>query len=187
MRIVDRYDSAIRTSDLRLKANPDDTIIEHSDVLGAFGFAGHKGRYRDDGSERSNSPLAVALTRLLSGDNHAAADIVEILADQAQGKARYAKVIVSRTVAVDMGRAVLAWYRNGACRACNGHGYDLIPGAPAISGNLCQACDGTRKVPFGLEFSEPVRVVAFWLLAEVEREQSKAGPAAMANLVERMP
>jgi hypothetical protein len=174
MTIIDRYASAIRTSNMDSRANPDETIIEDADVIGAAGFAS------------KDHPLAMALTRLLSGDNHAADHIVTILADLAQGKARFLKLAVGRTIAVDMARAVLAWHRHGTCTACGGHGFELIPGAPAVSATQCSVCDGTRKMPFGREFPAPIRVVAFWLLAEVEREQSRAGPAAMDRLAKRM-
>jgi hypothetical protein len=61
MKIVDRYASAVRASSL--KSEPD-TTYSASDVLGAMGLAGKR------------HPLAVALTRLFTGDNTASGDIV---------------------------------------------------------------------------------------------------------------
>jgi hypothetical protein len=172
--ITDRYASAVRSSDLSNKAEPDATISTDSDVVGAFGLAGKR------------NPLAVALTRLFTGDNGASTEVVAILSSLAWGKADAMRVQLKRTQADDMARAVLAWHREGHCRACNGHGYELIPGAPSLSGSHCSACDGTRKVPFAREFGANMRGLAFWLLGEVEREQSVAGPAAMAKLGPRL-
>lgn len=151
-----------------------DTTYSDTDVLGAVGLAGKR------------HPLAMALARLFVGDNHAARELVEILSAMAWGKALALRVELKRTQADDMARAVLAWHRDGVCRECGGHGYQLIVGAPSIGDNACPACRGTRKVPFDSQFSIERLVVARWLLAAVEREQAIAGPAAMAKLADRM-
>jgi hypothetical protein len=174
MTITDRYAGAVRSSDLSNKAKDDATISTDSDVIGAFGFAA------------KSEPLAVALLRLFCGDNNAAREVVSILSVMAWDRAASMRVDLRRTQADDMARAVLAWHRDGVCRACSGHGFELIPGAPAVSARPCAACEGARKVPFGPEFLAPVRTVAWWLLAEVERSQAKAGPAAMAKLAQRL-
>jgi hypothetical protein len=186
MRILDRYDSAVRTSHIESSPDPDETVCLSSDVLGAFGFAAHPSPIREDGSERRSSPLAIALTRLFTGDNHAAGTIVAILAHQAWERAAKLRIDLKRTQAHDISCAVLAWLRDGTCKACNGHGFDLIPGAPHLSGANCHRCKGTKKVPFDRQFPVEWRVLAAWLRAEVEREQSRAGPAAMAKLAAKM-
>src|SRR5688572_14309198 len=114
MRILDRYSGAVRSSNLRSEP---DTTYSDSDVLGAVGLAAVR------------RPLAAALTRLFMGDNHAAQQIVCILAEQVRDKAIASDVDLKPTQAQDMARAVLAWHRDGVCKTCNGHGFDLIPGA----------------------------------------------------------
>lgn len=175
MSLLERYSGAMRTSDLSPKAKADATITSDNDVVGAFGFAS------------LDRPLAIALARLFCGDNGAAREVVRLLSSMAWDKAAALHLGLKRTQADDMARAVLAWHRDGRCPACTGRGFELIVGAPAVSATHCMACDGTLKVPLAREFDAPMRVVVWWLVAEVEREQSRAGPAAIARLAARMP
>jgi hypothetical protein len=186
-KIIDRYSSAVRSSNLRSK---EATTYSDTDVLAAVGIAGHAQSQREDGSTRNNRPLAVALERLLLGDNHAAAQIVDILAEMAWGKAAEQRVQLKRPQAQDMARSVLAWMRFGTCKTCGGHGFQILgtigAGRAVKTDHECQACKGSRKVPFGPQFPAERRSVAWWLLAQVEREQGHAGPAAMAALAKRL-
>jgi hypothetical protein len=186
MSIIDRYASAVGTSDLAGKAAVDDTVYTDNDVIAAFGFAGHSSQLRENGDFRDASPLAAALARLFCGDNRAAHDIVQSLYCKAMDKAAALRIDIKRTQAQDMAKAVLAWHRDGVCKACGGHGFELIDGAPVVGDMACYVCHGDRKVPFGAQFQAPESVIAFWLLAEVEREQSKAGPIAMSKLALRL-
>jgi hypothetical protein len=174
-KIIDRYSSAVRSSNLKSKES---TTYSDSDVLGAMGLAAKQ------------RPLAAALTRLFTGDNHAAQAIVAILAEMAWGKAAETRVPLKRPQAVDMARAVLAWHRDGKCSACGGHGYSILgtlgTGRAVVSDHDCPACKGSKKVPFGPQFPVERRSVAWWLLSAVEREQGHAGPAAMAALAKRL-
>ena len=86
----------------------------------------------------------------------------------------------------DMARAVLSWHRDGICRKCGGHGFQIIAGTPTIGESACTACRGTRKIPFDRNFSLETLDLARWLLGEVEKEQAKAGPAAMAALAPKL-
>lgn len=165
-KILDRYAGAVRSSNLRSSS---DSTYSDSDVLGAVGLAGKQ------------NPLAMALARLFCGDNHAARDLVQILSELAWGKALALRIDLKRTQADDMARAVLAWHRDGVCKVCGGHGFRLIVGAPALSENACESCK-FGKIPFEPNFHAEQRVVAWWLVGQVEREQSIAGPAAMTKL-----
>ena len=82
MGIVDRYAGAVRSSDLKSEER---TTHSDSDVLGAMGVADR--RLTHDRNPRWQSPLSVPLLRLFMGDNHAASQIVAILADMAWRKA----------------------------------------------------------------------------------------------------
>jgi hypothetical protein len=173
MSILDRYASAIRSSNLR--SHPDTTQSD-TDILGAIGLASKR------------HPLATALARLFMGDNHASEQLVELLADMAWGKAAALNIKLRRVQAESMAQAVLAWHREGRCKACGGHGFALVHGAPVVGTTACRACHGTGRIPFDARFRDADDLrVARWLVSEVEREQNAAGPAAMAKLADRMP
>jgi hypothetical protein len=139
-------------------------------VVGAVAFAGLK------------APLACALLRLFVGDNKAAKDIVQLLANMAVGKAYRLRREIGRVEAEDMARAVLAWHRDGTCHVCDGIGVMKMEGVPVLSGHKCAACHGTGKRPFEQDFSSKRIELAKWLVAEVQREQAIAGPLAMNYL-----
>lgn len=167
MRIQDRYATAVHSSNLKSEAK---TYQSDSDVLGAYGLAGKL------------NPLATALERLFTGDNSAAREIVSIMAALSWGKAKSLKVKQTRVQSEDMARMVLAWHRDGTCKPCGGHGYDVVPGTKTISDTECKHCHGTRKIPFEKQFKPEHRILARWLLVHIEKEQSAAGPAAMKAL-----
>ncbi len=171
MKFEDRYSTAIRAKNLRSDPN---TRASDPDILGAAGLAGR------------TEPLAMALLRLFAGDNHASVSIVATMSEMAWGKAQVLGVKLKRVQADDLARAVLAWHRDGVCKACNGHGYALIEGSPGLSANECPACRGTGKVPFDKQFRMEWQDVARWLCAEIERESGRAGPAAMSKLAPRL-
>ncbi len=181
MTIADRYARAVRAPSLKSSAEsmPDGAdpvkTAASVDLLGAAGLAGKR------------RPLAMALMRLFSGDNTAARDIVVLLAAMVISKAwENGEQVVIQVEAEDVARMVLAWHRDGVCRPCHGHGYELIEGAPSLSGNACKACRGTRKVPFESQFTMERAWLAQWLRARIEREQGFAGAAAMAALAPRL-
>lgn len=171
MSFGDHYARAVRSGNL--KSRPE-TDTSDSDVLGAAGLAGKR------------VPLAISLMRLLSGDNHAGREIVATMAGMIDGKAYRMDLPVSRVEAEDMARAVLAWVREGTCRACGGHGYRVMENTPTLSDQACTACKGVGKRPFDREFPIERRQLAQWILAEVERDLSRAGEAAMQSLAPRL-
>lgn len=168
--IIERYSSAVRSSNLLVK---EATTYSDSDVLGAAGLAGKR------------NALAMSLTRLFAGDNHASLDLVRVMSELVWGKAQAKQSKLKRVQADDMARAVLAWHRDGGCKVCGGHGFQLIPGTRTVGENACPKCD-FGKVPFDTQFPDQHVYLARWLLAEVQREQAKAGPAAMSKLSEQM-
>lgn len=179
MKITDRYATAIRSSNLRSR---EPTTNSDTDVLGAFGLAARGNPL----TNRQGVPLAVALARLFGGDSRASVEIVAILADLGWGKACQMRVKIKRVMAEDIARAVLAWHRDGTCQVCHGHGYAVIGGTTVLGDIECPACGGSGKRAFDSEFGDATRDIARWLLAEVERESAKAGPAAMAMLAPKL-
>jgi hypothetical protein len=171
MKILDRYAAAVHSGNL---SSEPDTTYSDTDVLAAFGLASRK------------SPLACALTRLFMGDNWASVGLVILLSDMAWHKAQALHIPLKRPHAEDMARAVLAWHRDGTCKPCGGHGTTIIEGTLTLGDHACQHCRGSGRRLFDREFSGRRLEVAQWLLAEVEREQGKAGPEAMARLAPRL-
>lgn len=144
------------------------------DSVGAAGFAG------------KTRPLAMALLRLFVGDNHAAKDIVALMAQMVISKAYRAGIVMQPTTGEDIAKAVLAWHRDGTCKPCGGHGYMRFDGSPGLSDQECRHCRGTKKVPFERQFSAGHIDFARWLVAEIEREQAIAGREAMRRLAPRL-
>jgi len=185
MRIQDRYATAVRSSCLTVDER---TVMSDTDVLGAMGLADRcltEGR-DSQGNPGRHAPLAVALERLFAGHNHAAMVIVQLLAGMAWKRARATKVKLNRIGAADMAKACLAWHRDGICKACGGHGTLVIPGSTTLGPVACKPCKGVGKVPFERQFTHELRELAGWLVAEMEREQCHAGPAAMRSLAPRL-
>lgn len=171
MLITDRYATAIRSSNLAVDER---TTYSDTDVLGAYGLASRK------------YPLAGALERLFMGGNGAAAEVVELLTEMAWKKARGLGVKLNKVEAADMARACLAWHRDGTCKSCGGHGVLVIPGTLTLGSNECKACKGTTKRPFEISFPVARRELARWLVAEIGREQSRAGPEALKKIAPRL-
>ena len=172
MSFAEHYAKAVRAKSLRSEP---DTERSPSDLLGAAGLAAKK------------RPLAMALLRLFSGDNHASREIVELLGQMVVSRAYVMDgVVLAQVEAADIGRMVLAWHRDGVCRACGGHGFQLIEGAPSLSGNACTSCKGSRKVAFDSQFAMDRLGYARWLRDKIEREQALAGAAAMERLAPRL-
>lgn len=172
MKIIDRYAGAIHSSNLK---HDERSSNSDTDVLGAFGLA-------DRRLAATDHPLAVPLTRLFMGDGAASRVIVEVLADMARGKAPALHTDITQTQAVDMARACLAWHRDSACKSCGGHGQLVIKGSTTIGGAICKACKGTGRIQFEKQFRFQWRDLARWLVAEMEREQGRAGPEAVRAL-----
>lgn len=174
--ITDRYATAVRSKNLRASAetmadgtNPVATAAA-ADVIGAFGLAGKK------------QPLAMALARLLVGDRQVARVIVDLLTEKVLSKADAWSVDIRQDEAVVLGKSVLAWAQFGTCKPCKGLGYPPIPGTTTLSQTACPECHGTGRMPFDPHFAVEHLQLARWLLAEIERDISKAGPVAMAAL-----
>lgn len=177
MSIIDRYSSAVRSSNLRGRSETDFGAAKPADAIDIIGAAGLAAKKR---------PLALALMRLFVGDNKAARELVRLLAEMARNRATTYNIALKRTQADDIARAVLAWHRDGVCKACGGHGFLKLEFSPGLSDSPCRECVGVGKVLFESNFTVERRVIARWLLAEVEREQARAGPAAMAKLAPRL-
>jgi hypothetical protein len=129
-------------------------------------------------------PLAAALTRLFLGDSRGVADVITHLVAEL-GRHRDAREW-PQSQKEDLARAVIAWHRDGVCTDCGGHGYERVPGTPALSANPCKTCDGSGRIPFDRKFRARQLPVARWLLAEIQSTQAQAGVEAMRTLAPRL-
>lgn len=170
----ERYSGAVRSGNLRSRP---ETEMSDTDVLGAAGLASKR------------APLAMALLRLFMADNGAVGKTVSILTEMAKSKAWHAhRLVLSEVQCTDLAQAVLAWHRDGLCRACGGHGFKLAgshalgEGRAVLSDAACDECRGSRKVPFDTQFPMEQLWLAWWLREEIEREQAFAGAEAMKAL-----
>lgn len=181
-KITERYSAATRSSNLKPKREQHE--VGDLDILGAYGKAD---KHLTDGKDGKGNPvrpapLAVPLERLLTGDGNSAYEIVRMLGAMCWWHARDIRVKINHIQAHDMAKACLAWFRNGTCQPCGGHGQTLIPGSKSFSGHDCQVCRGTGKILFESNFKTEHRQLARWLVTEIEREVGRAAPAAMRAL-----
>jgi hypothetical protein len=159
--IIDRYASAVRSSDLRSRP---DTTFSDPDVIGAFGLAGKR------------EPLGAALMRLFTGDNNAAQAVIEALT---QKLLTHFPASLRESEARTVATGVLAWNRANVCTVCHGSGYEVIPGTPSLSDKECKSCRGTGKTLFHRQFHRSKLEYADWAQAQIEMAQSRAGQEAM--------
>lgn len=180
-KLADRYSSAVHSSNLKPTK---DGQVGDVDILGAMGTAARwleQGR-DGQGNPIKPSPVAVPLQRLFMGDNNAAHDVVRMLAEMVFERSWDVKVRIKKTVCVDMAKACLAWFRDGVCKPCGGHGKTLIPGTKVHSPHDCQACYGRGKIAFESNFRQEQQGLALWLVNEMERASGTAGQTAMRAL-----
>lgn len=184
MSIADRYATAIHSSCLTVDPR---TTYSDTDVLGAMGLAHRdlsEGRTWSKGRQVPipKAELAVPLERLFMGDNYAAQEIVEVMVSWLRGKAPSMHLKLTTLQCADMAKACLAWHRDSICKPCGGHGQGLIKGSTTIGGAICKPCRGSGRIPFERQFRHEHRELARWLVGEMEREQGRAGPAAMRKI-----
>lgn len=179
MSIADRYSSAVRSSNLRSQAS---TQRSDSDVLGAAGLAGKRGR-----------AIGVALMRLLTGgDNKAAPELVRLMAESVLARALSTTgVAMPRHEARDIAQAVLDWFRDNACRACGGHGFRFVggqlgEGRVVKTSTRCPVCRGTCKRKIDPKRVHKHEAMARWLAASIEQELATTGAAVMAALAPKL-
>jgi hypothetical protein len=73
---------------------------------------------------------------------------------------------------------VVAWWLHGTCRPCGGLGLEKEAGTPSLTGRLCKACRGTKKV--ALPRTEPHD----WLHDRMSKLQAIAGGKVMRKIAD---
>ena len=164
MKLLDRYNTAVHASNLKSEAN---TTWSDADVIGAAGLAARQ------------EPLGIALARMLAGGGQG--EVLRILTYEAYERGFRIKQRVTLVQALDLAKAVLAWYRHGTCQPCGGIGLMRIKDTPSLGGE-CQHCAGTGRIPFDKQFQHERRELARWLHDEIGRSQARAGQQAMRKI-----
>jgi hypothetical protein len=75
---------------------------------------------------------------------------------------------------------VLGHLANDVCKACEGRGYEVVPGTPMLSDVLCMRCQGTGRAPLQ---GEAERALAD-TIARLEREIAAAIMRKLARQME---
>ena len=73
---------------------------------------------------------------------------------------------------------VVAWYLYGTCKPCGGLGLEKVAGAPTLSGRLCKACHGTKRVPL------PRSEAHDWLSEHMAKLSGIAGSRVMRKIAD---
>jgi hypothetical protein len=159
LKIVERYASAVRSSNLR---SIERTTISDSDVIGAVGLAS------------KTDYLGALLLRFELGDNRAARECAGVMAHRAH--VHFPK-LHPRT-AVDLASALLAFTRSDVCPDCNGLGREVIAGTPTLGTKECKTCGGTGKKRIDRQFAKEHMPVVDWMYHWVSRAKHEAAHIA---------
>ena len=181
MRIINRYASAIHSSNLKSKA---ETYSGDVEILGAFGIADR--RLSSGVDHYTRHPLAVPLQRLFNGNGAVAGEIIRILAGMIYGKSIRLKVDMTDGQSRDMAKVILGWFRSPRCRVCGGHGFKIIRNTTTVGDTRCRPCNATGTIQLELLFPEKYRELVRYAIARMELEAGMAAPVAMKALASKM-
>lgn len=159
MLIAERYSSAIRAGNLVV--NPR-TSLAPTDILAGAASA------------TRNRPLASALLRWFSGDQHALKELSALSSTMLISKCWHdSRVVLRKPIAERIVADVIVFYWVDVCRYCKGHGYVLILGAPVLSSTSCVHCKGKGRTTLDVDFGR-WKSLAVWLVSEYDREYTVA-------------
>jgi hypothetical protein len=164
LKIIERYASAVRSSNLRSK---EATTYSDPDVIGAFGLAA------------KTEPLGAALHRLFTGDNRAAQAVIEALSGKLMA---HFPTSLTESESLSVAGGVLKWNQSNVCPHCKGRGSELIQGSPTLSDRECKHCRGTGKKLFEKQFHRDKIKYADWAQLQIDIALPAAGQAAMKSI-----
>jgi hypothetical protein len=182
MAFQDRYAAAVNSSNLKSADDKgaEGSSVSDTDALGAMALADRsltEGRLITGPGEFrpiAPSPLSAAIARLLQGDDRAVTRIIGELAEMTFEQSWRIRLKINRHQAKDIATACFAWFRNGTCKACGGHGKTLIKGTKTLSDHDCQPCRGTGRMLFEPQFAPEHRNLARWVASELGRSAGRA-------------
>ena len=127
---------------------------------------------RATGMVGQSNPIGVSLWRLkYAGDVAEFPKVVTSLAEM------LAKRNVKYTDAMLLAFNAVKHYVDDVCKLCVGRGYDVIPGAPVLSDQICLHCRGAGKAPF-----VHTGDASEWLEVTISRMEREVAGAVMKKL-----
>ena len=127
---------------------------------------------RATGMVGQSNPIGVSLWRLkYAGDVAEFPKVVTSLAGM------LAKRNVKYTDAMLLAFNAVKHYVDDVCKTCVGRGYDIIPGTPVLSDQICLNCRGAGKAPF-----VHTGDASEWLEVTISRMEREVAGAVMKKL-----
>lgn len=161
--IQEKYTRSRNTSNLKSEPR---TRYSSADVLGAAGMAGQ---------EKDNAAAMLLWEVLFRGKTQSKMALVDVLSRDLFFMMRRAKLDGDpKRITME----VVAWYLHGTCKPCGGLGMEKTPGAPSLSGRLCKACHGTKRVPL------PRTEAHDWLHDRMSKLSAIAGGRVMRKIAD---
>jgi hypothetical protein len=161
--IQEKYTRARNTSNLKSAPR---TRFSSADVLGAVGMASQ---------ERDHNTAMMLWEVLFRGKTQSKMALVDVLSKDLLMMMRRNKIKGEpRRITME----VVAWYLHGTCKPCGGLGMEKMPNAPALSGRLCKACHGTKRVPL------PRSEGHDWLVDRMGKLSAIAGGKVMRKIAD---
>lgn len=158
MSVVEQYTRAVNSRNLKIQE-----FVCDVDKIIAAGWA--------VGTDERKS-LALSMQRWMSGDMRGMNQVVELMAGWVKGMAarnQRTMTVPTRTEAVDLSRAVCAWWMHKVCPDCGGHGHPLIEGTPVLDESKdCPSCNGTGQRSLTKGMTEQQSALAEWLVSSLE-------------------
>lgn len=158
MRVAETYLRAVNSKNLRVDETHSDT-----DRLIAAGWV-------SSGSDRK--ALALTLQRWMAGDLRGMQQTVELMVDWIKSGTRIGKPELTRmprTEAMDIAKAVCAWWMHQTCPSCGGHGHPVMAGAPVLdTSRECVPCSGTGRRNLTAGMTDVQALVANGLVVMLE-------------------
>ncbi len=127
---------------------------------------------RATGMVGQSNPIGVSLWRLkYAGDSAEFPKVVTALAEMlAKRNVKYKDALLLALNAVKH-------YVDDVCKPCVGRGYDIIPGTPVLSDQICTHCRGAGRAPFEHTGDE-----SEWLEVTISRMEREVAGAVMKKL-----
>lgn len=161
--IQEKYTRARNTSNLKSEPR---SRQSPADILAAAGMASQ---------DKDNGTAMLLWEVLFRGKTQSKLALVEVLSRDLFFVMRRQKLEGDpRRIAME----VVAWYLHGTCKPCGGLGMEKMPGTPALSGRLCKACHGTKRVPL------PRTIAHDWLQDRISKLSAIAGGRVMRKIAD---
>ncbi len=164
MKVAEQYTRATNSRNLKVQ----EFFCDADKLIAAGWVAGSNDR----------KALALTLQRWMAGDLRGMHQTVEMMACWVNRKQS-----ISQAEALDITRAVCAWWMHRVCPVCDGHGHPLLADAPVLDESKeCPACAGTGVRSLTEGMTKGQADVAEWLVSTLEA----VTPVAFGEMAQRL-